>query len=120
MHISLFFKPISDADIINQLPICSVDESGNVQQQPGVNCMPRLDEQLNDDMITTAINDELVPEPLDPFEDGNEVLPFCSSNDEDELDIRSEISETIVSENVNCRPRPPCLEDTVSQYLKQN
>ena len=79
--------------------------------------MPRLDEQLND-VITTAANDELVPEPLDPFEDGNEVVPFCS-DDEDDLDISSEMSETIMSENVNCRPRPPCSDDTVSQYSKK-
>ena len=87
-----------------------------MQQEAGVNCMPRLDEQLNDIITSTAINDQ----PLDPFEDvANEVvqlLPFCSDDeDENELDIRSET--IIVSENVNCRPRPPCSDDTVSQYI---
>ena len=87
-----------------------------MQQEAGVNCMPRLDEQLNDIITSTAINDQ----PLDPFEDvANEVvqlLPFCSDDeDENELDIRSET--IIVSENVNCRPRPPCSDDIVSQYI---
>jgi len=91
---------LKETDIINQLPICSdVGESGNMQQEAGVNCMPRLDEQLNDIITSTAINDQ----PLDPFEDVAiakkdnqekslefvDEMPSCSNQKDITIDLRN-------------------------------
>ena len=62
-----------------------------MQQEVGVNCMPRLDEQLNDIITSTAINDQ----PLDPFEDvANEVL---ASTEEDNQEKSSEFVDEMPS-----------------------
>ena len=67
-----------------------------MQQEAGVNCMPRLDEQLNDIITSTAINDQ----PLDPFEDVEEdnqekssefvdEMPSCSNQNDITIDLRN-------------------------------